>query len=124
MDKVADLLIRIKNGYLASRKEVNAPNTKIVRAICELLKKEGYIQSYEVVEREIKITLKYADKKPVLTDVKRVSKPGRRVYQGNKTLPYVLGGMGIAIISTPKGVMTDKQARKEGMGGEVMAFVW
>jgi small subunit ribosomal protein S8 len=124
MDKVGDLLIRIKNGYMASRKEVVVPYSKLGLKICELLKHEGYITSCEEADREIKVGLKYEGKKPVLTDVKRISKPGRRVYKGNKLLPHVYEGLGIAIISTPKGVMTDKQARKEGVGGEVMAQVW
>ncbi|MCL5784268.1 MAG: 30S ribosomal protein S8 [Patescibacteria group bacterium] len=124
MDKVADLLIRIKNGYMASRKEVTVSYSKLSVAICNLLEKEGYIQGCEALGREIKVTLKYDNKQPALTDVKRVSKPGRRVYQGKKMLPRVLGGLGVAIISTPKGVMTDKQARKEGVGGEIMAYVW
>ncbi|MDO8498968.1 MAG: 30S ribosomal protein S8 [bacterium] len=131
MDKVGDLLIRIKNAYMASRKETVAPYSKLSLAICQLLVKEGYLEKCEAKERQIKIFLKYENDKtkttgkaPALTDVKRVSKPGRRVYQGNKLLPRVYNGLGIAIISTPKGVMSDKQARKEKVGGEVMAFVW
>ncbi len=124
MDKVGDLLIRIKNGYMASRKDVVITNSKLSVAIVELLVKEGYLEKMEKTETGILATLKYEDKKPVLNDVKRVSKPGHRVYEGHKGLPRVLNGMGIAIISTPKGVMTDKQARKEALGGEVMALVW
>lgn len=124
MDKVGDLLIRIKNGYMASRKDVVITNSKLSLAIVELLVKEGYLEKMEKTEAGIVATLKYESKKPVLTDVKRVSKPGHRVYHGHKGLPRVLNGMGIAIISTPKGVMTDIQARKEGLGGEVMALVW
>lgn len=126
-DKVGDLLIRIKNGYMARRGEVLVLRSKLNLAICKLLVKEGFIKECKEGEREIEIILKYeglSRKNPALTDVKRVSKPGRRVYMGNKSLPYVQGGLGIAIISTPKGVMTDKTARKEGVGGEVMAFVW
>jgi len=124
MDKVGDLLIRIKNGYLASKKEVLAPYSKLSTAICGLLKAEGYIQNYEVDGRDIKITLKYENRQPVLTDVKRISKPGRRIYSNSKMLPHVLDGLGVAIVSTPKGVMTDKHARKEGVGGEIMAYIW
>lgn len=124
MDKVGDLLIRIKNGYMASKKEVLVSSSKLSLAILELLKKEGFIDDFEVLERSIKVTLKYKNRGPVLTDVKRISKPGRRIYKGNKFLPYVYDGLGIAIISTPKGIMSDKMARKEGIGGEVMAFVW
>lgn len=124
MDKVGDLLIRIKNGYMASKKEVVAPYSKLSAAICALLHKEGFVGVCEQNDREIRIILKYDARKPALTDVKRISKPGRRVYEGKTSLPYVYEGLGIAIISTPKGIMTDKQARKEGVGGEVMAHVW
>ena len=109
---------------MASRKEVSVRYSKGALSICELLKKEGYIVSCEVESQELKIVLKYDNRQPALTDVKRISKPGRRIYKGSKWLPYVLDGVGMAIISTPKGVMTDKQARKEGLGGEVMAYVW
>ncbi len=126
MDKVGDLLIRIKNGYMAFKKEVVAPYSKLNIAICELLQKEGYVEKCEVSERIINITLKYNEmqREPALTDVKRISKPGRRVYKGAKFLPVVFDGLGIAIISTPKGIMSNKQAKKEGLGGEIMAFVW
>ncbi len=129
-DKVGDLLIRIKNGYMASKKEVNVSYSKLALAICELLKKEEYIEDLEVLEREIKLVLKYdfdektARKIPAVTDVKRISKPGRKVYSSSHKIPYVFEGLGIALISTPKGIMTDRKARKEGVGGEVMAYVW
>ncbi|OGE25964.1 30S ribosomal protein S8 [Candidatus Daviesbacteria bacterium RIFCSPLOWO2_02_FULL_40_8] len=124
MDKVGDLLIRIKNGYMASRIEVMVLSSNLSRAILEVLQKEGYINSFKTVDREIQVSLKYLERGPALTDVKRISKPGRRIYKSKELLPRVLDGMGVAIISTPKGVMTDKQARKEGVGGEVMAYVW
>lgn len=129
MDKVGDLLIRIKNGYLASKKEIAVVNSKLNVAILNLLKKEGFVESFEVGERLIAVSLRYESdgsgrRSPALTDVKRVSKPGRRIYKGNKYLPRVLNGLGVAIVSTPRGIMTDKQARKEGVGGEVMAYVW
>lgn len=124
MDKVGDLLIRIKNGYMASRVEVSVTNSNLNMAILEVLQKEGYVGVFKADGRDIKVALKYEGRGPVLTDVKRVSKPGRRIYKSKDLLPRVLDGMGIAIISTPKGVMTDKQARKEGVGGEVMAYVW
>lgn len=129
-DKVGDLLIRIKNGYMASKKEVNVAYSKLALAICELLKSEDYIENLEVLDREIKLVLKYdfnektTEKSPAITDVKRISKPGRRVYLSAHKLPYVFEGLGIALISTPKGIMTDRKARKEGVGGEVMAYVW
>jgi small subunit ribosomal protein S8 len=124
MDKVGDLLIRIKNGYMARLPEVSAPYSKLSMAICKLLKEEGFISDFKNGERDIAITLKYADRKPVLTNVKRISKPGKRVYKGSKLIPRVYNGYGFAIISTPKGILSDKQARKEGVGGEIMAFVW
>lgn len=131
-DPIADALIRIKNGYLARKKQVELPYSKIILAICQLLRQEKYIGEVkeEVVQgkngeyKKIVVELIYKDKTPMLTDVKRVSKPGLRVYKGKDELPRVLGGLGIAIVSTPKGVMTDRQARKEGVGGEVIAYVW
>lgn len=130
MDIVADSLIRIKNGYLAYREEVILPYSKLVLAICKLLQDESFIESFkeEKVEGKnysnIKVVLKYLGKKPALTDVKRISKPGLRIYKSHRALPKVLNGFGLAIISTPKGVMSDKEARKNGLGGEVMAHVW
>lgn len=130
MDIVADSLIRIKNGYLAYREEVILPYSKLVVAICKLLEQEDFIESFkeEKIEgknfSQIKVVLKYLGKKPALTDVKRISKPGLRVYKPSKALPKVLNGFGLAIISTPKGVMSDKHARKERVGGEVLAYVW
>jgi small subunit ribosomal protein S8 len=130
MDIVADSLIRIKNSYLAYREEAILPYSKVVLAICKLLEQEGFITSFkeEKVEgknfNQIKVVLKYLGKKAALSDVKRISKPGLRIYKSHKALPRVLNGFGLAIISTPKGVMSDKQARKDGVGGEVMAYVW
>lgn len=131
MDKIGDLLIRIKNGYMASREDVTIPFSKLALNICNLLVKEGFITSCKEEGQNIKVTLKYSrvgasltKGEPAMSGVKRISKPGRRVYKGKKFLPYVFEGMGIAIVSTPKGLMTDKMARKEGLGGEVMAFVW
>lgn len=124
MDKVGDLLIRIKNGYMASRKEIMASRSKLNLAILGLLKEERFIESFAEEGREIKVILRYENRKPVLNDVKRISKPGRRVYSGSKFLPHVYEGLGIAIVSTPKGIMSDRRARKEGVGGEVMAFIW
>lgn len=123
-DNVADTLIRIKNGYMVLRPEVIVRFSKLNLAICQLLSKEGYIQSCKQQDNGIVVKLKYEGKSPSLTDVKRVSKPGRRVYMGVKYLPRVLNGLGMAIVSTPKGLMTDKKARKMGLGGEVMAEVW
>jgi small subunit ribosomal protein S8 len=131
MDTIADALIRIKNSYMARRGETILSYSKIVKSICEVLLKEGYIVSFKEVEagknnqfKAIQVELKYERRQPALHEVKRISKPGLRIYKGKTALPYVLNGMGIALISTPKGVMTDKQARKEGVGGEVLAYVW
>ena len=123
-DSVADTLIRIKNGYLASKPDVYVTYSKLVLTLCKLLTEQGFIESCKDETNKIKVVLKYEGRKPVLTDVKRVSRPGLRVYKGVKALPSVLNGLGVAIISTPKGLMTDRQARKEGVGGEIMAYVW
>lgn len=123
-DSVADALIRIKNGYLARKSEVTLSYSKLVISICKLLLKEGYLSEIKQEKNQLVVTLKYENRQCAVTDVKRVSKPGLRVYKNKKSLPYVLNGLGIAIISTPKGIMTDKQARKEGVGGEIMAYVW
>ncbi|MCI8307791.1 MAG: 30S ribosomal protein S8 [Lachnospiraceae bacterium] len=129
-DPIADMLTRIRNANTAKHDTVDVPASKMKTSIAEILLKEGYIKKYEIVEvggfNTIHITLKYgADKnEKVISGLKRISKPGLRVYANTEELPSVLGGFGIAIISTNKGVMTDKQARKENVGGEVLAFVW
>ncbi|MCL4367363.1 30S ribosomal protein S8 [Patescibacteria group bacterium] len=124
MDKVGDLLIRIKNGYMAAKLEVIVPYSKLSMAICHLLRAEGYIEDFKNQDREIVVKLRYENRKPALSGVTRISKPGRRVYKGNSSIPRVYNGLGVAIISTPKGIMSDDQARKEKLGGEIMAFVW
>jgi len=129
MDPVADSLIRIKNGYLAGKDSVILSYSKLILAICKILVKEGYLGDVKEDKKSITVTLKYegathAARKAAVTDVKRISKPGLRIYKSKSNLPWVLNGLGIAIISTPKGVMTDKQARKERVGGEIMAYVW
>lgn len=123
-DPIADTLIRIKNGYIVGKPEVLVRSSKLIEALCKLLETEGYITSCEKKDLQMVVKLKYQGRTPALTNVKRISKPGLRVYKGAKYLPYVLNGVGIAVISTPKGIMTDKQARKLGLGGEVMAEVW
>ena len=129
-DPVADMLTRIRNAVTAKHDTVDVPASKIKVAIAEILDKEGYIEGFEVVEdgnfKNIRITLKYGKDKneKVITGLKKISKPGLRVYAGKDNLPKVLGGLGVAIISTNKGILTDKEARKEGVGGEVIAFVW
>lgn len=124
-DTIADSLIRIKNGYLAQKSEIELVYSKLILAICQVLTKEGFITSAKADgTKKITVVLKYDGRRSAITDVKRVSKPGLRVYKGSKQIPRVLGGLGIALVSTPKGILTDRQARKEGVGGEVLAFVW
>ncbi len=124
MDPVGDALIRIKNGYSVGKVSVNLNFSKLIWNLAKLLQKEGYLSEVKQDKREIVVTLKYNSRIPILTDIKRVSKPSLRVYKGVKDLPRVLNGLGIAIISTPKGLLTDKEARKIKAGGEVLALVW
>ena len=129
-DSIADMLTRIRNANTAKHDTVDVPASKMKLAIANILVDEGYIAKYELVDegafQTIRITLKYgADKnEKVISGLKRISKPGLRVYAGAEELPKVLGGLGIAIVSTNKGVMTDKEARKQNIGGEVLAYVW
>ncbi len=129
-DPIADMLTRIRNANTAKHDTVDVPASKMKVSIAEILVKEGYIKKYDMIDvdgiKMIHITLKYgADKnEKIITGLKRISKPGLRVYAGKDELPKVLGGLGIAIVSTNKGVMTDKEARKANVGGEVLAFVW
>ena len=129
-DPIADMLTRIRNANTAKHDTVDVPSSKMKLAIAEILFNEGYIRKYDVVgdgsAKNIHITLKYGEDKneKIISGLKRISKPGLRVYAGKDELPKVLGGLGIAIISTNNGVITDKEARKAGVGGEVLAFVW
>lgn len=141
-DPIADFLARIKNGYLARKKEMIVPYSKLKENLAKILVEEGYLkegkrqkarlpslqqaggQAKSKKQDELILTLKYEGKKPALTDVQRVSKPGLRIYVGKRKIPKVLGGLGIVIISTSKGLMTDKQARKKGLGGELVCKVW
>ena len=128
-DPIADMLTRIRNANSAKHKTVDVPNSKMKTAIAEILFKEGYIKSFELINNEnqgiIRITLKYDEKGTrVIDGLKRISKPGLRVYAGKEELPRVLNGLGTAIISTSKGLKTDKEAREAGMGGEVLAYIW
>ena len=127
-DPIADMLTRIRNANRQYHDEVTVPASKLKVEIAEILKNEGFIKGYKVegegAIKNINITLKYRGKDRVITDLKRISKPGLRVYAGKDELPRVLGGLGVAIISTNKGVITDKEARKANVGGEVLAFVW
>jgi small subunit ribosomal protein S8 len=133
-DPIADMLTRVRNSLMIGQALVAMPSTKIKAEIARILKEEGYIESFEVVEGEtvvrqtLRIKLKYVgerrQRKPVITGLERISRPGRRVYTHMKEIPWVLSGMGIAILSTPKGVMTGKRARQLGVGGEVLCKVW
>ena len=128
-DPIADMLTRIRNAITAKHADVEIPASKTKKAIVDILLDEGYIASYEIIEKElqnsIKITLKYGYKgERVITGLKRISKPGLRVYASCAELPKVLNGLGIAIVSTSKGIMTDKNARSQNLGGEVLAYVW
>ncbi|UZT81819.1 30S ribosomal protein S8 [Caproicibacterium sp. BJN0003] len=128
-DTIADLLTRIRNASSAKHDTVEIPASNMKKAICHILEDEGYIKSYSVAEDGkqgmIKVILKYGEgKRPVIMGLKRVSKPGLRIYSNAEELPKVMKGLGVAIISTSKGVMTDRQARKENVGGEVLAFIW
>ncbi|RIY33017.1 30S ribosomal protein S8 [Psittacicella hinzii] len=125
-DPIADMLTRIRNGQAARKETVTLPSSKLKVAIAKVLKEEGYIESYETtdsVKSELTIKLKYFQGKAVVESIKRVSRPGLRIYKGKDALPTVMGGLGIAIVSTSKGVMTDRLARKEGLGGEIICFV-
>ncbi|MBO5469267.1 MAG: 30S ribosomal protein S8 [Lachnospiraceae bacterium] len=129
-DPIADMLTRIRNANTAKHDTVDVPASKMKEAIANILLEEGYIKAVDIVEegkfKTIRITLKYGKDKneKIITGIKRISKPGLRVYAGKDELPKVLGGLGVAIISTNKGVLTDKQAREAQVGGEVLAFVW
>ena len=129
-DPIADMLTRIRNANTSNHDTVDVPASKMKVSIADILFKEGYIQKYELVDdgsfKTIRITLKYGKDKneKIITGLKRISKPGLRVYAGKDELPRVLGGLGIAIISTNQGVVTDKEARKLNVGGEVLAYIW
>lgn len=133
-DPIADMLTRVRNAVIAGHSTVALPNSKLKTAIAKILKEEGYISGYEVVDGQtpvhkiLRIRLKYVgerrERRPVISGLERISRPGRRVYTGKKDIPWVLSGMGIAIISTPKGVMTGQRARQLGVGGEVLCQVW
>lgn len=127
-DPIADMLSRIRNGNLAKHKSVEVPASNIKKDIAQILLDEGYIKGFNVTEDDkqgiITIDLKYVNEQRVISGLKRISKPGRRVYVNAQEIPQVLNGLGIAIVSTSKGMMTDKNARKENVGGEVICYVW
>lgn len=128
-DPIADMLTRIRNAQIARHEQVLMPASNMKKAIAKILLDEGYIKGVDFIDDglqgQIKITIKYAQgKQPVIKGLKRISKPGLRVYAKSDEIPKVLGGLGVAIVSTSKGVMSDKEARKTGIGGEVLAYVW
>ena len=124
-DPIADMLTRIRNANAALHETVDIPASRMKAAVLNILQAEGFIKNFELVENTLKVTLKYgSNSEKVITGIKRISKPGLRVYSQKDQLPRVLGGLGIAIVSTSQGMMTDKTARKAGLGGEVIAYVW
>jgi small subunit ribosomal protein S8 len=131
-DPVGDMITRIRNALMAGKATVEIPNSKLKVEIARILKDEGFIEDYTVGDEQpasiIQITLKYygarRERKPVITHLERISKPGRRIYRQKRDLPRVMSGIGIAIVTTPKGVMTAQQARRQGVGGEVLCYVW
>ena len=127
-DPIADMLTRIRNANDAKHESVEIPASNMKKAIADILVNEGYIKGYQIIDDNkqgiIKVTLKYVGKQKAITGLKRVSKPGLRIYANCEDMPKVMNGLGIAIVSTSKGIMTDKMARKENVGGEVLAFVW
>jgi small subunit ribosomal protein S8 len=129
-DTIADMLTRIRNACMVKHQTTNVPSTRMTRSIAKVLKDEGFIGDFEEAEEGVKkylvVSLKYKGKnrQPIIRSMKRVSKPGLRVYSNSKELPRVLGGIGIAIISTSSGIMTDREARRQGIGGEVLCYVW
>ena len=125
-DPIADMFTRVRNGQMSNKIAVTMPSSKVKAAIAELLKSEGFIADYEVtgdVKKELNVTLKYFEGKPVIETIKRVSRPGLRIYKKTDDLPKVMGGLGVAIVSTSKGLMSDRAARKAGIGGEIIGYV-
>lgn len=121
---VADLLTRIRNAAMARKKEILVPYSKLKLAVCQTLEKEGYLSEVKKEKDTLHLVLAYKRRWPVITGVRNISRPGLRVYRGVKNLPRPLGGVGISIVSTPKGVMSDKEARKKNLGGEILGEVW
>ena len=128
-DPIADMLARIRNANVVRRHQVDIPGSHLKRAVANILREEGFIENVQWMEdgvrRTLRLTLKYGgDRQRVITGLRRISRPGRRVYAGKTEIPRVLGGLGIAILSTSRGVMTDKRARREQVGGEVLCYIW
>lgn len=128
-DPISDMLTRMRNAILIKSEKVDIPASKMKVEIAKILKEEGFIKSYKIIKDKkqgiLRVTLKYtSENEPVVSGLKRISKPGRRVYVGKSEVPRVMGGVGIAIITTPKGILSDKECRNEGVGGEVLCYVW
>jgi len=128
-DPIADMLTRIRNSILIKAEKVDIPASRLKVEIAKIMKEEGFIKSYKIIKDKkqgiLRVTLKYSqDNKPIVEGLKRISKPGRRVYVGKDEVPSVVGGMGIAVMTTPKGILTDKACRREGVGGEVLCYIW
>lgn len=127
-DPIADMLTRIRNATRIKAEKVDIPISRMKLEIAKILKEEGFIKGYKILKDKkqgvLRIVLKYVDNESVISGLKRVSKPGRRVYSGKDEIPKVMGGLGIAILTTPKGILTDKECRLEGVGGEIICYVW
>lgn len=127
-DPLADMLTRIRNAALVKSEKVDVPASRLKLEIAKILKEEGFIRAYKILKDKrqgiLRLTLKYADNDNVISGLKRVSKPGRRVYVGGKEIPRVMGGVGIAILTTPQGILSDRTCRRESVGGEVICYVW
>lgn len=127
-DPIADMITRVKNAFMANKAEVSIPHSKVKEAVAKILESEGYVENFEVKptvpQKTIEIKLKYIGKIPAITEVRRLSKPGRRMYATTKDIPKSLGGYGVTIVSTSKGVITDSQARKLNVGGELLCQIW
>ncbi len=128
-DPIADMLTRIRNSILIKAEKVDIPASRLKVEIAKIMKEEGFIKSYKIIKDKkqgiLRITLKYSqDNRPIVEGLKRISKPGRRVYVGKDEVPSVVGGMGVAVMTTPKGILTDKACRREGVGGEVLCYIW
>jgi small subunit ribosomal protein S8 len=128
-DPIADMLTRIRNGVRIKAEKVDIPASRMKVEIAKIMKEEGFIKSYKIIKDKkqgiLRVALKYAvDNDPLITGLKRISKPGRRVYVGKENIPSVIGGIGIAVLTTPKGILTDKSCRRDGVGGEVLCYIW
>lgn len=127
-DPIADMLTRVRNAALIRSEKVDIPASKIKLEVAKILKEEGFIRAYKILKDKkqgiLRLTLKYVDNENVISGLKRISKPGRRVYVGSKEIPRVMGGVGIAVLTTPRGILSDKTCRRENIGGEVICYVW